>query len=64
MNHNPKTSELSPKELANLKAAFGESRALDLFVKIKDGTITAEERAEYDEIMRPFRELDPNVLRG
>jgi methionyl-tRNA formyltransferase len=60
----PMTSELTTKELAALTAAFGEDRIFDLLAKIKDGTITPEERAEFDELTKEARELDPNVLKG
>ena len=59
-----KSMGVTPKDIAALKARPGRQRPFDLLAKIEDGTITPEERAEFDELTKHARELDPNVLKG
>jgi hypothetical protein len=54
----------TPEAVAALRELPEIKRTTELYHKIKDGTISPEERAEYDEIMKPVREMDPNVLKG
>jgi hypothetical protein len=54
----------TPEAVAALREIPAIKRTLELSDKIEDGTITPEERAEFDELTKEARELDPNVLKG
>lgn len=37
-------------------------RLAELWLKVSEGTASAEERAEFDKLTKRARDLDPNVL--
>jgi hypothetical protein len=57
-------SEATPEALAALRARPGRQRLFDLLAKIEDGTASAEERLEFDDLTKSVREMNPNVLKG
>jgi hypothetical protein len=59
-----KSLGVTPEELAPLRENSETKRIFELLTKIEDGTITPEERAEFDELTKEAREMDPNVLKG
>ena len=59
-----KSMGVSPEAVAALEELPKIKRTNELLSKIKDGTITPEERSEFDELTKHGRELDPKILKG
>lgn len=52
----------SPDRVAALRGNLKVGRIFGLLAKVRSGEASAEERAEFDELTKQARELDPNVL--
>ena len=59
-----KSLGVTPEEVAAMEEIPEVKRRGELLAKILNHTITPEERAEFDELTKHARELDPNVLKG
>lgn len=59
-----KSMGVTPEEVAELEAKSGSQRIFDLLAKIEAGAASPEEQAEFDDLTKHARELDPNVLKG
>ncbi len=53
---------ISSEEVERLWNSPRQVKLRDLRKKVRSGTATSDERAEFDAMMKRTRDLDPNVL--